>query len=139
MIESKPIIIECPSCKKRSLPIWRPKSICKNCGKIYKWHELQSKWQKAFITSKNGSGNCSSDTFEICVGCLDNSMLFYRKLGIWVCFSCGNGWNKNEITKCTGCGIYTEFPIDSVCSACWDDGLGISVDLPNSLSLNQYS
>ena len=137
MITDKPIKIECPNCKKCALPIWHPKSVCTNCGKKFKWHELQRKWQRAFISSKNGAKYNTDEIFESCVNCGDNSMIFYKKLSIWVCFSCGNGWEKHEISKCIGCQIYTDDAIESLCSTCWDDGFGVSIDLPDSVGLIQ--
>ena len=137
MISEKPIIVECPNCKKCALPIWRPETVCANCGKKYKWHELQRKWQRTFISTKNGSKNSSDEIFESCVRCIDRSMIFYKRLGIWVCFSCGNGWNSDEILKCEGCHMYTDDAIESLCSACWDDGLGVSLVTPDSGELVQ--
>ena len=137
MILEKPIKIECPNCKKCELPIWHPKSICENCGKEYKWHELQRKWQKVFISSQNGSKKNSSGKFERCVRCADPSMIYYKKLNIWVCFSCGNGWKPQEISRCLGCWMFTDEVIESVCPACWEDGLGVSIDTPVPRELNQ--
>ena len=130
MITEKPIKVECPNCKKCELPIWYPKSICSNCSKVYKWHELQRKWQKAFISIQNGTKYIVDDTFESCVMCGDPSMIFYQKLGIWVCFSCGNGWEPHEISKCIGCQMYADDTIESFCTVCWDEGLGNTIVTP---------
>ena len=118
MIESETIRIECPSCKKISLPIMRPKSICTNCGKKYKWHELQQKWQQTFVASHNGSGNNSDKIFEPCVECMSQSMLFYNKLSKWVCFNCGSGREQNELAKCKRCGMYDYESTEPLCSTC---------------------
>ena len=126
MINKKPIKIECPNCKKCALPIWHPLSVCVNCGKQYKWHELQRKWKNAFICTKNGSKHTSDDIFESCVMCGVRSMIYYKKLDIWVCFSCGNGWNTHEISKCAACHMFTDDAIESLCSTCRDEGLEIS-------------
>ena len=124
MIEDRDIIIENPNCKKVALPIARPKTICKNCGKKYKWHELQNKWQKTFISCQNESKDNSDCIFESCVNCATRSMIFYKKLDIWVCFDCGSGWKMHEISKCEACQLYTDDPIESLCSDCWNEGFG---------------
>ena len=82
MLDRKTIRIECPNCKEVVLPIKRPKTICANCGKNYKWHELQRKWQEVFISINNGSETNSDEVFESCVKCTRQSMIFYNKLNI---------------------------------------------------------
>ena len=137
MIKEKPTKIECPNCKKCTLPIVYPKSVCANCGKKYKWHELQRKWQKAFISSGNGAKIDPYEIYESCVECLNHSMIFYKKLGIWVCFSCGNGWEKDELTQCEVCRRYTDGPYINLCSVCWDEGFGTSLVVPDSVEIAQ--
>ena len=137
MVTEKPIKIECPNCKKCTLPIVYPKSVCVNCGKKYKWHELQRKWQKAFISSGNGVKIDPYEIFEPCVECLNQSMMFYEKIGIWVCFSCGNGWEKHELTQCHSCRRYVENPFSSLCPYCLDEGLEVSEITPEVVELVQ--
>ena len=136
MITEKLIKIECPNCKKCALPIAYPKSVCANCGKKYKWHELKRKWQKVFAPPiGNGVKFDAEELFESCVGCLSHSMIFYKKLGIWVCFSCGNGWEKHELFQCEACQRYTDNPYENLCPDCWDEGLGTSLVVPDSAEI----
>ena len=130
MIDSNSIRIECPKCKKVALPISRPKSICECCGKKYKWHELQRKWQKSYISSQNGAGHDTDEIFKSCVLCKVDSMIYYDKLKIWVCFSCGTGWKENEIVKCRGCNNFTDNTVESICSSCELDILDGIMTIP---------
>ena len=137
MVNDKDINIECPSCKKFALTIEHPKSVCANCRKVYKWHELQRKWEKVFNSSYNGVKKLPNGKFEFCAVCGDHSMIFYDKLKLWICFSCGNAWNKNEISKCIACQLYSDDVDDSLCSDCWNEGLGTLKNLPSSIDTHQ--
>ena len=130
MIDLRPIKIECPKCKECTLPILRRNTVCTNCGKRYKWHELKRKWQKAFISSGNGVKLHPNELFESCVECLNPSMIFYKKLGIWVCFSCGSGWEKHELSQCEACGRFTDNPKAKLCWSCWVEGVGRPMVIP---------
>ncbi len=138
MIDCNSLRIECPKCKEIALPISRPKSICERCGKKYKWHELQRKWQNAFISSQNGAGHNSDEIFESCVICGVDSMIYYDKLNFWVCFGCGVGWEKDEIVKCIGCTYnFTDNTKESLCTSCELDILDGIMTIPNSEATTQ--
>ena len=137
MIKNNKIKIECPNCKKIALSITRPSSVCDSCGKKYKWHELQNKWHKSVISSKNGSLDKSGVIFESCVNCGSRSMIFYKKLDIWICFNCGTGWEKHEVSKCEACQLYSDDLIGQLCSECWNEGLGVLVNSSNTAEMHQ--
>ena len=83
-----------------------------------------------------GSGINSDEVFESCVKCTRQSMIFYNKLNIWVCFSCGNGWNNGDLIKCIRCGMYDEDFSDSLCTTCRCE-LGDSISIPELQVSNQ--
>ena len=113
--------IECPKCRELSLSLKYPVSKCDNCHKVYKSHELLRKWSKVFLTNQLNVTQIPNEKFVTCPECFSDTMIMYKKLNQWICFTCLNSWKKGEPKVCKICQMYSQNMTESaVCSDCID-------------------
>ena len=123
-VEFKMTTIECPKCRELSLPLDYPASKCENCHKTYKYYEIRRKWAKAFLSNQLNATSPSEEKFVSCAECMSNTMIYYKMLNRWVCFTCLNSWKKNDLKICNICCLHSKKVTTSgiciVCIECWD-------------------
>ena len=102
------IVVLCPVCSQECLVVnedQNGKAKCLFCGYIGEGEELAKKYIDSvmgineYVTVKDGG------EFPLyrCEECLDITLV--RTDDSWICFSCGNKWELEDIVFCEGCGV----------------------------------
>jgi len=119
-LESASITIPCPVCSQLAL-VNDENYVCYFCNTKFSLEDLVREFQS--------HGYCSvkeenSSTLFVCPECELESLMYFspddleKDDGCYVCLSCGQHWELEEVTKCLRCDAPIPKTNDEICSTC---------------------